>query len=379
MPDVHAFLSPSSAERWYNCTPSAWLSDQFPDQGSVYASEGTEAHSLCEDMLKKALNLPAEDPRPSMQYFNQEMQDAASDYTQFILDRKAALEKKGRHPKVFIEQPVDLRAYIPESMGTSDCVIVSDREIQVIDFKYGYYRVSASSLQLRLYALGALSTLPHRKSVRRVIMVIYQPRISNVDEFGMSVAALQQWGNTELIRRAGLAFSGQGDFQAGEWCRSCRARHMCRHLATHQLEIAKYEFRDPPLLTDEALADALKRAEELNNWVASVRNYATNALLQGRRLPGFKLVSGRSTRRFSDPEAAARRVEEAGKEPWEKRILSVAAMERLLGKKLFREMLSDLVTRPEGSPELTRADDTRPEWHPAEDDFGQKNQAAENE
>ena len=155
MPDKHAFLSPSSSERWFNCTKSAWLCEQFPDLGSVFAAEGTDAHRLCEFLLHDMLGMPDTDPRPGMTYYNQEMEEAAQGYVQFIREKLEAWKAKGALPTVFVEQRVDLRAYIPESMGTSDCVIIADNEIEIIDFKCGMYRVPATSLQLRIYALGA--------------------------------------------------------------------------------------------------------------------------------------------------------------------------------------------------------------------------------
>ena len=137
MPDKHAFLSPSSSERWFNCTRSAWLSEQFPDLGSVFAAEGTEAHRLCEFLLHEMLGFPDTDPRPGMTYYTQEMEEAAQGYVQFIREKLEAWKAGGVLPTVFVEQRVDRRAFIPESMGTSDCVIIADDEIEIVDFKYG--------------------------------------------------------------------------------------------------------------------------------------------------------------------------------------------------------------------------------------------------
>lgn len=381
MPDKHAFLSPSSSERWYNCTRSAWLCEQFPDLGSVFAAEGTEAHRLCEYLLHEMLGIPDVDPRPGMVYYTPEMEEACQGYAQFIREKLEAWKARGVKPEVFIEQRVDLRTYIPESMGTSDCVIVADDEIEIVDFKYGMYRVSASSLQLRIYALGACELFRNLYDFSRVRMTIYQPRLSSVDEAYMDAAELYRWAADELRPRAELAFAGQGEYSVGEWCRNCRARRTCRELAAHQLEIAKYEFREPPLLSDEEIADVLSRVDDLVSWATGVREYALQAALDGRRFAGWKLVEGKSVRKFTDDKAVLARVEAAGFDPYEKRMLSLTALEKLLGKKDFSNLLADLVVRPEGKPTLVPVTDRRPEMNIAAADFAanEEKEVIENE
>ncbi len=369
LPDKHAFLSPSSSERWFNCTRSAWMSEQFPDLGSVFAAEGTEAHRLCEYLLHELLGIPDVDPRPGMTYYTSEMEEAAQGYAQFIREKLEKWKTAGVKPEVFIEQRVDLRAYIPESMGTSDCVIVADDEIEIIDFKYGMYRVPATSLQLRIYALGACELFRNLYDFSRVRMTIYQPRLGTVDEASMDVSDLYAWAEKELKPRAELAFAGQGDYSVGEWCRNCRARRTCRELAAHQLEIAKYDFKEPPLLSDEEIADVLSRVDDLVSWAAGVREYALQAALDGRKFTGWKLVEGKTVRKFTDDTCVAARVEAAGFDPYEKKMLGLTALEKKLGKKEFASLLSDLVIRPQGKPMLAPVSDKRAEWIPANAEF----------
>jgi hypothetical protein len=369
MPDKHAFLSPSSSERWFNCPPSAWLSEQFPDLGSVFAAEGTEAHRLCEFLLHEMLGIPDTDPRPGMTYYTEEMEEAARGYVRFIREKLEAMKAEGALPTVFVEQRVDLRAYIPESMGTSDCVIIADDEIGIIDFKYGMHRVPASSLQLRIYALGACELFRNLYDFSRVRMAIYQPRLNAVDEVSMDIEDLYRWAEEELKPRAELAFAGQGEFSVGEWCRNCRARRACRELAAHQLEIARYEFTEPPLLSDEEIADVLSRVDDLVSWATGVKEYALQAALDGRRFAGWKLVEGKSVRKFTDDACVAARLEAAGIEPYEKRMLGLTALEKLLGKKNFRNLLADLVVRSQGKPILAPVSDRRPEMNIAAADF----------
>jgi len=369
MPDKHAFLSPSSSERWFNCPPSAWLSEQFPDLGSVFAAEGTEAHRLCEFLLHEMLGIPDTDPRPGMTYYTEEMEEAARGYVRFIREKLEAMKAEGALPTVFVEQRVDLRAYIPESMGTSDCVIIADDEIGIIDFKYGMHRVPASSLQLRIYALGACELFRNLYDFSRVRMAIYQPRLNAVDEVSMDIEDLYRWAEEELKPRAELAFAGQGEFSVGEWCRNCRARRTCRELAAHQLEIAKYDFKEPPLLSDEEISDVLSRVDGLVAWAEGVREYALKAALDGRRIAGWKLVEGKTSRKFVDDNAVAARLEVAGYDPYEKKMLGLTALERLMGKKNFTNLLSDLVVRPQGKPTLVPVSDRRPEMSLAKEEF----------
>ena len=349
----HSVLSPSSSNRWFNCTPSARKCDQIPDEGSVYASEGTEAHRLCQFLLNVALGRPDEDPRPGMQYYTAEMQEHCEEYVQYILEQIAKISAKGRRPTVYIEQRVDLRAYVPESMGTADCLIVADGEITVIDFKYGMMRVPATSLQLRLYALGACRMFDVVYSPKKVRMVVFQPRLSSVDEAEMEVAELFRWAEEELAPRARLAFDGAGEFVPGDWCHFCKVRRDCRALAAYELEIAKYGKKSPELLTDEEIADVLRRVDELVSWANAVKEYALAQALKGHEYPGFEVVEGSPRRKFTDDQAVAARVEAEGKDPWAPpKILSLTDIEKLLGKKKFAKILSDLVVRQSGKPSL---------------------------
>ena len=376
MPGNHAFLSPSSSVRWYFCPPSAHLCEQFPDQGSVYASEGTEAHALCEFLLKSALGMPCVDPRPSLLYYSDEMEEAAAGYVQYILEKVHAYKAAagGIAPSVFVEQRLDLRMYIPESMGTADCVIISGNTAEIVDFKYGMHRVPATSMQLRIYALGACEVFAQLYDLSAVRMAIYQPRLSSVDETEMSVTDLYAWARNELAPRARQAFDGVGEFACGEWCRMCRARRNCRALAEHQLEVAKYEFRNPVLLSDAEIADVLSRADDLVSWVEGVREYALSEALQGHVYPGFKVVSGRSVRRFTNDAEVASRAEKAGVEPWERKLLGVTALEKKLGRKVFGELLADLVVRSSGKPVLVPVSDKRPVFVPAGNEFADINE-----
>ena len=377
MPDKHAFLSPSSAERWYHCPPSARLCEQYPDLGSVAALEGTEAHSLCEYLLGTALGKPGlTDPRPGMQYYTEEMEKCCQGYVQYVTELVEQIKRKEEGAAVYAEQRVDLRRFIPESMGTSDCVIVGQDEIVIVDFKYGMHPVPATSLQLRIYALGACELFSFLYDFSSVRMVVYQPRIGNVEETTMSVSELYAWAAEDLRPRAQEAFAGKGEYCVGSWCRNCRARRQCRFLAERQLEMTRFDFRDPPLLSDEEISEVLSRAEELAAWVNAVREYALSAVLSGKRFAGWKAVEGRPVRKFTDDAEACARVISAGFDPYEKRMLGIPGLEKLLGRKGFQDLLADLVVRQAGKPLLVPESDRRPEMNITALDFASPEGAA---
>lgn len=368
-PGAHALLSPSSSERWIHCPPSARLCEDIADTGSPYAAEGTEAHALCEYLLKKALGDAPEDPRPTLEQYTQEMQDCAEGYVQYVLEQAEAIRKQGAEPVVYVEQKLDMSGYAPECHGTSDAVIVGGGLAVVCDFKYGMTKVPATSSQLKLYALGVCDLLGCIYEIDRVKMVIFQPRIGSVDEHEMTSEALYTWARDILEPAAKLAWAGDGKTNAGDWCKYCRIKHQCRTLAKRQMELARYEFRAAALLSDAETADVLSRVDELVSWANGVKEYALGQAISGKRYPGWKLVEGRSNRRYTDEAKAVDAAIAAGWDPWERSVRSITTMEKLMGKKTFGDVLGAYVEKPRGKPTLVSESDKRPEWNDAKSDF----------
>lgn len=372
MPNQHALLSPSSSERWMHCPRSARLCEQLDDPGSPYASEGTEAHALCEHLLLKELGRQTTDPRPQFKQYSQEMQEAAEGYVQYVMEQVADFRSRGIEPVVYVEQHLDLRAYIPDGMGTSDSIIVGGDTVIVCDFKFGMKPVPATSSQLRIYALGVCELLSCLYELNTIRTVIYQPRLSTVDEAEIGREELYRWAEEQLAPAARLAFEGKGDFACGDWCRFCRAKTQCRTLAERQLELARYDFKMPPLLGDDEVADILGRVDDLVSWANAIKEYALQAALTGTHFSGWKIVEGRANRKYVNEEAVAEKVIADGKNPYEQKLLGITAMEKLLGKKHFAELLAGLVEHPEGKPALVPLDDKRPEMNLAKTDFADK-------
>ena len=354
----HAVLSPSGAARWMSCTPSARLEEQFPDSSGEAAAEGTAAHALCEHKLKKALKRRSR--RPQSDFDSDEMEDCTDGYVAFVQEQMAGIKE----PLVCVEQRLDLRGFVPEAFGTADCLIVGDGILHIIDFKYGLgVLVEAErNPQMMLYALGALSMFGSIYDVAEVRMSIYQPRREHVSTWSISADELFAWAENELKPKAQLAFDGKGEYAAGVWCQFCRASPRCRARAEAQLCVAQEEFRLPPLLNDDEVAELLPKLPELVKWANTVSAYALEvAVNQGKSWRGFKLVAGRSVRKYADEEKVAEAAQAAGyKDIFDHKLITLMKMERLMGKQTFNEVLGGLIVKPQGKPTLVPESDKRP-------------------
>ena len=375
MPDKHALLSASSSHRWLNCPPSARLCENYDDKGSDFAAEGTDAHALCEYKLKKALGIPDENPTANLSWYSAEMEDCANGYAAFVTELVEDAKKSCPDPVVLIEQRLDYSKYVAEGFGTSDCVIIADGTLHIVDYKHGRGVLveAEDNPQMKLYAIGALELFDCIYDISTVSVTIYQPRRSNVSTFTVPKEELYNWADNVLIPIAELAFEGGGEYRCGEWCQFCKAKADCRKRAEANMELAKYEFRQPPLLTDEEVEDILGKLDGLTFWANDIRDYALRAAISGKKWTGFKLVEGRSNRRYTDENAVIAAVQNAGFDPYEHKLLGVTAMTSLLGRKQFNEILGGYVTKPQGKPTLAPESDKRPEMTTIIDDFKEDN------
>ncbi len=362
MSRAHAFLSASSAKRWISCPPSAKLQEQYEDKGSAYAEQGTDAHSLGEWKLRTRLGEILPDPRPALRYFDKEMDDHTDAYAAYVLDTFAEARQKCRDPLLLIEQRVDFSAWVPDAFGTADAVICGSGCLHIIDLKYGSgVEVSAeNNPQMSCYALGALELLDDLYGIDTIAMTIFQPRRENISTWTVSRDELLAWAEQTLRPAARLAAAGEGEFHSGEHCRFCRARHACRARADEQTRLLKYDFQLPPTLTDEEVEDILGQADSLVSWAEDIKAYALDAAIGGKCWNGYKLVEGRSNRRYTDEDAVAQAVIALGKDPYERKLLGVTAMTSLLGRKQFTETLGGLIEKPQGKPTLVPESDKRP-------------------
>lgn len=374
-PKAHAILSASSSHRWLNCPPSARLCETYEDKGSDYAAEGTDAHSLCEYKLRLALGMEAADPTEHLTWYNEEMLDCANGYAAYILELVEAAKETCADPVVLIEQRVDFSRWVEQGFGTSDAIIISDGTLHVVDYKHGLgVLVEAdNNPQMMCYALGALELFDAIYDIDTVAMTVYQPRRQNVSTFEMSKDDLFCWADEVLKPTAELAFAGDGNFLCGEWCGFCKAKHECRARAEANLMLAQYDFKLPPLLEDTEIEVILSRADQLVSWVNDIKEYALQQAISGKEWTGFKLVEGRSNRRYTDEAAVTQTVTGAGFDPYERKLLGITAMQKLLGKSRFDELLSAYIEKPQGKPTLVPESDKRPVMNNAKTDFMEEN------
>lgn len=371
-PQKHALLSASSAHRWLHCPPSAKLTAGVTEAPSEAALQGTAAHALAEHKLRRALKQQSK--RPVSKYEDDEMNTHTDDYVAYVLEQYEQAKQTTPGAVIYIEQHLDFSNVVPGGFGTGDCLIVADGTLHVIDLKYGLgVLVEAEwNPQMMLYAIGALALFDALYDIEQVALTVFQPRRENVSTWTISVTELNEWAEQTLKPAARQAAKGEGEFCAGTWCQFCKIASTCRARAEANLELAKFEFAPPAELSPAEVAKVLTQIPELTRWASDVQDYALSQALSGELYEGFKLVAGRSIRKYTDETAVAEAAKAAGyRDIYKRSLLTITAMERLMGKKQFSEILGNLVLKPEGKPTLVPVSDKRPELQmdSAADDF----------
>lgn len=375
----HALLSASGAHRWLECTPSAQLELQFPQSTSEYAEEGTAAHELCELTARYWLGEISEaeyenqrDELAKGKYYNAEMQECANDYAKFVAEKTAAARETCEDAFTALEVRVDFSKYVKDGFGTGDCIIVSDNVLEIIDFKYGKgVRVEAAgNPQMKLYALGAYLEYNTLFAIDSVRMTIFQPRLSGVQSSDeITVKELLEWAEKYVKPRAKLAYKGEGEFAPSEEvCKFCRAKAQCKARADKNLKLFD-EAPDILLLTPEDAGKILEQAGDIQSWLADLESLVSSTLLAGQPVEGWKMVEGRSNRRFADELKVVAAMKSAGYDEsllYERKLITLTQMEKDFGKKAVAETLGELIVKPQGKPTLAPAKDKRPEFRPKE-------------
>jgi len=358
----HAILSASGSHRWLNCTPSARLELEFENIASEAAREGSAAHALCEHKLKKFLKKRSK--RPVSDYNSDEMEECTDAYAEFVMEQYEEAKKSCKDPVILIEQKLDFSCYVPEGFGTGDCIIISDDKLHIIDFKYGQgILVEAEhNPQMMLYALGALEIYDALYDIKEISMTIFQPRRENVSTWTISIEDLKAWADEELKPKAQMAYDGDGEYLPGEWCTFCKAAVKCRARAEEKMKLARMEFKMPPLLTDAEIEEVLTVLPDLTKWANEITAYATEAAIHhGKEWNGFKVVEGRSNRKYRDEQLVAEAAKEHGyTDIYRQSLIPMTEMQKLMGKSAFEEILGDLIYKPPGKPTLVPNTDKRP-------------------
>lgn len=367
----HALLSPSSSHIWIQCPPSARLSAGMADQSTDYSRLGTCAHALCEYKLATAAGADTTDPRPTLEFYDEEMERCSDEYRDYVIERLEVMKNECSDPVVLIEQKLDFTRWVPDGFGYGDCILVSNGKVHVIDYKHGEGVLveAENNSQMMCYALGAINLLDELYEIEEVSMTIFQPRRDNVSTWTISKEKLLEWAENVLKPAAELADKGEGPFKAGEHCRFCRAKNTCRARAEYNLSLARYDFQMPEKLEDYEISAILARIDDLVSWSGDIKEYALSEALKGKHYDGFKIVEGRSVRKYTDEVSVAAAVENAGFDPYEKSVLGITAMTKLLGKKKFEEVLGEFVYKAPGKPTLVPETDKRRELSSAINDF----------
>jgi len=373
---AHALLSASGSKRWMMCTPSARLEATLPEQKKPkgafdFSAEGTLAHSLSEIRLRLQFNQIGHDEyereyeiiktHPIYQsYTSNEQADFEANVDNYVLYVRSQI---GEGDTPLFEQRVDFSDWVPDGFGTADVVILSKHSIRIIDLKFGrgIPVLAQDNPQLRLYALGAYSKFKEEwPGIREVSYTIHQPRLDSISTDGTTISKLIDWAKYYVTPKAKKAWSGSGEFLPGDWCQFCRAKAQCRARSDFNTELARQEFKEPALLSEEEVSQVLVKAQNLKTWVNDVEEYAlTRAVEQSIVPPGYKLGTTVTHRKISDSQLAATVLVEKGMDPqiiWEPaKLKSISVLERLGPKGQVASWLGDLVQRPEGAPKLIRS------------------------
>ena len=362
MPDVHAVLSASSSHRWLECPPSAKLNAEIADKASEYAQQGSSAHELAEYKIKRFLGENVKDPTESLTYLDQEMADCTDSYAEYVSEQVAKAKERCKDPIVLVEQRLDFSKWVPQGFGTGDTVIVADDVLTIIDLKYGVGILveAEKNPQMMCYALGALQLFDGIYDINKVSMTIFQPRREHISTYEITKEELLKWADTILAPTAQLAASGDGEFKAGAHCQFCKMKATCRKRAEYNLELARYDFEMHATLEDEEIEVILSKVDELIAWGSDIKEYALQSALSGKQWNDWKLVEGRSNRRYTDETVVADTVKAAGYDPYEHKVLGITAMTKLLGKTKFEKLLGGYLEKPQGKPTLVPMSDKRP-------------------
>lgn len=370
----HSILSASASHRWLHCPPSARLETAYPDQSSEYAKEGTLAHSLAETELRYLfgeIKLQEYLLKKSEIEADPLYSEAMPQYVQSYIDSVSSeidylCEKYGKeNVRAYVEYKVDFSAYAPEGFGTADCLVCFPEGFLVFDLKYGQgVKVEAwDNPQLKLYGLGILAEQELVWGKNPVTCYICQPRLEITSVASYKYEELKKWGE-EIKPLADLAYRGQGIMEIGSWCRFCKHRLNCERQREEALSVVA--LPEPQALRMEALVELLNKKEAIMSYLKDLEQLALEKVRDhGEQIPGYKLVAGRTVRKYGDPEAVASALLKAGyassaiyKKP---ELLGIGDMEKLITKPVFKELLGDLVIKPEGAPTLVPVSDRRPE------------------
>lgn len=367
----HSLIGGSSLKRAMECPPSVRLTEDFEDEESVYAKEGSEAHLLLEKKIKERYGIPFDEDTSNLEYYSEEMEECTDTALNYVSEVYERLKAEGKHPFIASEVLVEFADVVPEGFGSSDIVIVYDGGIYVMDYKHGRgVEVSCEyNSQLMIYSYGSLLMFEHLYEINEINMVIIQPRLGNISEWSCSKDELVEWANNEVKPKTRLAYEGKGEFKCGSWCQFCKAKYECKHRASEMLKLEGYSHQSKDLLTVEEIAEILGKIDDLISWGSDIKEFALSESLKGIHYPGYKLVEGRSNRKLTDEDEVIKILEANGVDPYERKLISISEITKRIGKAKFIELIDKYVYKPAGKPTLVEDSDKRPALNLAKLEF----------
>lgn len=396
MPDVHAVLSASSSKQWLHCPPSVRLQENFPNESSVYAAEGTFAHEVCEYKVRRYLHERVKRPQ-SEEFDTEEIEQITDIYAEFVITIIEQMRQNGCEPLAFVEERVNYSHIAPSGFGTADMLIIGKDEngkglLHVVDFKTGkgVFVDANHNSQMMLYALGGLAAYGFIYEIETVRMSIVQPRLDNISTFECSRSELEEWGES-IKPIAKLAYEGKGEQKPGDWCRFCRVKPVCKACADEALALCREDFLDldagafdetaeesdmtapyeadtqtavfkqPGLIPISELAETLPTLNRISSWIEAVFAFVSSeAINHGISIPGYKVVEGRSKRVFTDTKAVVDTAVQNGyTDLYKQSLITLTEFEKMMGKKKFNELLGKFVAKPPGKLALVPDSDPR--------------------
>jgi hypothetical protein len=367
----HAKLSASGSHRWLNCLGSVEAEAPFKDTTSAAAQEGTCAHELAELVLIEGGSCQAWVGKPLIENNQYTVEQEMADYIQEYVDFVKTLPGEQHY-----EIRVDFSDWVPEGFGTSDVISIDNETIYICDLKYGKgLQVNAEeNSQGMLYALGAFAEYELVHDIKEVVIIIHQPRLDHVSEWRISVQELLKWG-AWVSEQCAIIEEGDAPRTPGEkQCQWCKGKATCQALKSYTEKIIMAEFEeldspDPTTLNQEQLRNALKAKKLIESWLSAVEGHVKELLEKGEEFEGFKLVEGRSIRKWADEDVAAEQLENLLEDrAYEKRLITPAKADKVLGKSKKGE-IAGYIVKPQGAPTLVPESDKRQAINISEKDF----------
>ena len=379
-PQIHSSDFPASkAASWLNCGLFSKVNKDAVFEETEVARYGTQTHALGCAEIKKRMNLKdydeddvlIEELIKTLDLYDENMKSLAENYAQTVISvfesqKKVATEE----PIIVLEQLLEMD-FSEGAKGTLDCGIYSDANggtVTIIDLKTGRSPVMAfdretntPNAQLSLYALYFVKAYKDIYPIKNVRLLIVQPVINNTNDYEMNVDDLFKFETDVLLPAVKRAKADNPEANPGKQCKYCAFACKCKKRMEATLGVID-NSKEASELSDDEILSLLPKLDEIGDYIASVKTYATKKAQEGYKWPGFKLVRSKVTRKISNEEQVAKILKENGIEPYgSASLLGITELTRKLGKAKFNELIGPFITIQEGSLVLVSNSDIREE------------------